>query len=58
MIGMKLISPLQGASGTSGYPGGPAGSKNMPPPGPRRHPDFSKDQPYAYGQPRTPMYSE
>lgn len=33
----------------------------MPPPGPqppRRHPDFAKDQPYGYNQPRTPMYGK
>lgn len=42
-----------------GYQGGPNANKTMPPPGPqppRRHPDFAKDQPYPYNQPRTPMY--
>nr|XP_023018213.1 trithorax group protein osa isoform X3 [Leptinotarsa decemlineata] len=49
----------QGAGSGSGYAGGPNTNKTMPPPGPqppRRHPDFAKDQPYSYGQPRTPMY--
>ncbi|KAJ8952544.1 hypothetical protein NQ314_007513 [Rhamnusium bicolor] len=49
----------QGAVTGNTYPGGPTSSKTMPPPGPqppRRHPDFAKDQPYPYGQPRTPMY--
>ncbi|XP_050519280.1 trithorax group protein osa isoform X2 [Diabrotica virgifera virgifera] len=50
----------QGTGSGTGYTGGTNSNKNMPPPGPqppRRHPDFAKDQPYTYGQPRTPMYS-
>ncbi|CAH1103269.1 unnamed protein product [Psylliodes chrysocephalus] len=49
----------QGTGTAAGYTAGTNSNKNMPPPGPqppRRHPDFAKDQPYAYGQPRTPMY--
>ncbi|CAH1103271.1 unnamed protein product [Psylliodes chrysocephalus] len=50
---------VQGTGTAAGYTAGTNSNKNMPPPGPqppRRHPDFAKDQPYAYGQPRTPMY--
>lgn len=49
----------QGSGSGSGYTAGTNTNKNMPPPGPqvqRRHPDFAKDQPYPYSQPRAPMY--